>query len=73
VPDSYESSCLGAVVLGLYALKYIPSLEIVSDIIGQTSQTQPIAKNVEIYQNIFPIYKRLLQLLQTEYANLANL
>jgi sugar (pentulose or hexulose) kinase len=50
VPEQYESSCLGAAVLGLYALKEISSFNIVSDMIGETHRHQPIAANVETYK-----------------------
>ncbi len=73
VPESYESSCFGAAVLGLYALDLIPSLESVSQIIGETHRHQPIAKNVEKYQHIIPVYKRLLDKFQEEYTCLAHM
>jgi len=73
VPASYESTCLGAAVLGLYALKKIPSLDVVSQMIGACQQQQPLPKNVEIYQKIIPLYNRLLNLLQEEYASITQL
>jgi gluconokinase len=73
VPASYESTCLGAAVLGLYALKKIPSLDVVSEMLGKTEQHQPRRENVEIYQKIIPLYNRLLHHLQGEYANIAQL
>ncbi len=73
VPVSYESSCLGAAVLGLYALKKVPSLDVVSQMIGKTEQHQPLLANVEVYQKIILLYTRLLHHLQKEYANIAQL
>ncbi|MFB8787481.1 MAG: gluconokinase [Potamolinea sp.] len=73
VPVSYESSCLGALVLGLYALEKIPSLNVVSQMLVNSEQLQPIQENVEIYQKILPLYTRLLKHLQTEYTNIAQL
>lgn len=73
VPASYESTCLGAAVLGLYALQKIPSLDVVSQMIGACKQQQPLPKNVEIYQKIIPLYNRLLNLLQKEYASITQL
>ncbi len=73
VPERYESSCLGAAVLGLYALKKITSLNIVSEMIGETYRHQPIAANVETYKKILPIYTRVLQNLQGEYESIARL
>ncbi len=73
VPQQYESSAFGAAILGLYALKEISSLNIVSEMIGQTHRHQPIAANVETYKKILPIYTRLLQSFQAEYESIARL
>jgi gluconokinase len=73
VPASYESTCLGAAVLGLYALNKIPTLDRVSQMLGLSEPQQPIQENVEIYRKVIPVYNRLLHLLQGEYANLAQL
>jgi gluconokinase len=73
VPEQYESSCLGAAVLGLYALKEISSFKIVSEMIGETYRHQPIATNAETYKQILPIYTRVLQKLQGEYESIARL
>ncbi len=73
VPEQYESSCLGAAVLGLYALKEIPSLDIVSQMIGETYKHQPLTANVQTYQKILPIYTHILQTLQGEYESIAQL
>lgn len=73
VPESYESSCFGAAILGMLALGEIHTLEIAPDMIGTTHCHQPIAKNVEVYEKVIPIYRRLLEKLQPEYAALAYL
>lgn len=73
VPEQYESSAFGAAVLGLYALKKIASLDITSEMIGETYRHQPITANVEIYQKIFPIYTRVLESLKREYESIAKL
>ncbi|MBW4543096.1 MAG: gluconokinase [Symplocastrum torsivum CPER-KK1] len=73
VPEQYESSCLGAAVLGLYALQEISSLDIVSEMIGATYRHHPIAANAQTYRKILPIYTRVLQHLQGEYESIARL
>lgn len=73
VPQQYESSCLGAAVLGLYALQAISSLNLVSGMIGETYRHQPIAANVATYKKILPIYTRLLHSFQGEYESIAKL
>lgn len=73
VPEQYESSCLGAAILGLYALQEISSLDIASQIMGETYKHQPLPANVETYQKILPIYTCLLQTFQKEYESIAQL
>ncbi|MGF1482549.1 MAG: gluconokinase [Cyanophyceae cyanobacterium] len=72
VPKSFQSSALGAAVLGLYALNNLSSLE-VSSMIGETYQQKPIPRNVAMYQKILPLYKSLLNKFQTEYESIAQL
>ncbi|MBP3039609.1 gluconokinase [Bacillaceae bacterium Marseille-Q3522] len=67
VPESFESSCLGAVVLGMYALGEIEDFSIMSELVGSTHTHQPIPENVEIYQDITPIFIRVSRLLEHEY------
>ena len=73
VPQQYESSCLGAAVLGLYALQAISSLNVVAEMIGETYRHQPIPANVATYRKILPIYTRLVQRFQGEYESIAQL
>ncbi len=73
VPEQYESSCLGAAVLGLYALKKISSFDLISEMIGTTHQHQPITAHVETYKKMLPIFTRLLERFQKEYESLAQL
>ncbi|WP_346293448.1 gluconokinase [Sphaerothrix gracilis] len=71
IPETYESSCFGAAVLGLYALGIISSLEGVADMIGETHRHQPIPENVRKYRQILPLYQHLLQRFKAEYAAIA--
>lgn len=72
VPESFESSCLGAVVLGMYALGEIEDFSIVNDMIGHTHIHEPDPDCSEIYQELLPIYIRLSRLLTEEYGNIAD-
>ena len=72
VPESFESSCLGAVVLGMYALGEIKDFSIMSELVGSTHIHKPIPKNVEIYQDIIPIYTNLSKILKDEHERIAN-
>ncbi|MDC8785414.1 gluconokinase [Roseateles koreensis] len=72
VPESFESSCLGAAVLGLYALGRIKSLNVVSEMVGATHRHSPIAAHVEIYQRLLPIFHAIPVQLAQQYAALAR-
>lgn len=67
VPESYESSCLGAVVLGLYAIGEIEDFSIISEWVGSTHHHEPIEEHVEIYNELAPIYIRLSRKFNEEY------
>lgn len=50
IPESYESSCLGACILGLYATGKIDSFEAVSEMVGDTYKHTPheaAVKNID--------------------------
>lgn len=71
VPESFESSCLGAAILGLYSLGEIDSLNVVSEMVGASHHHEPNQENVAVYQELVPIYIRLSRILKEEYANIS--
>ncbi|MFC9710904.1 gluconokinase [Paenibacillus sp. NPDC056933] len=71
IPESIESSCLGAAVLGLYALGRIDSLSAVSGMIGSTHRHQPDPDSVRIYRELLPIFIRISRKFEEEYADIA--
>ncbi|ULL15267.1 gluconokinase [Paenibacillus sp. H1-7] len=71
VPESVESSCLGAAILGLYGIGEIDSLHVVSGMVGATHHHVPNKDNVVIYQELSRIYVRLSRLLKEEYGEIA--
>jgi gluconokinase len=71
IPESFESSCLGAAILGLYSLGEIDSLNAVSEMVGATFHHTPNSENVSIYEDLTPIYIRISRLLQEEYESIA--
>lgn len=73
VPTQHESSCLGAAMLGLYALQVFDSLAISSQLIPATLSHQPIDQNVAIYQQIMPIYQQLVDQFIDSYPVIAQL
>jgi gluconokinase len=71
IPEDYESSCLGAVVLGLYALGKVDSLDVVSEMVGATHHHNPDPEHVTVYQELLPIYLRIMRKLEEEYEGIA--
>ena len=71
VPESFESSCLGAAVLGLYALGRVDSLNVIAEMVGATHRHAPMAGNVAIYQRLLPIYLSIPAKLEQEYRAIA--
>lgn len=72
VPESVESSCLGAAILGLNAIGEADSLDVAAGMIGSTYRHEPIAENTEIYAEITRIYIRISRLLEPEYKSIAD-
>ncbi|MNP25340.1 Xylulose kinase [compost metagenome] len=72
IPEDFESSCLGAVVLGLYALGKIDSFDVVSSMVGGTIEHTPITENSAIYNELLPTYIRISRQLTEEYDAIAK-
>ncbi|MEM8829918.1 MAG: gluconokinase [Cyanobacteria bacterium P01_G01_bin.19] len=73
IPASYESSCLGAAILGRYALGELADLTQIKIKSESDKLYQPIASNTAKYREILPIYARLVAAFQTEYRVIAKL
>ncbi|MEC2055293.1 gluconokinase [Peribacillus psychrosaccharolyticus] len=72
VPESYESSCLGACILGLYATGKIESFDVVSEMIGNTFKHLPRAEAVNEYRQLLPIFIDLSRILEKDYSRIAD-
>lgn len=72
VPESFESSCLGAVVLGMYGNGMIDSLEEVKEMVGSVHSHQPDPKATEAYTKLMPIFIRVPRLLEEEYEAISS-
>ncbi|AMY06313.1 gluconokinase [Staphylococcus condimenti] len=72
VPESYESSCLGACVLGLKALGEIDDFSIIEEMVGTTHAHEPNQKAVEMYQQLISIFIDLSRSLESQYAKIAD-
>ncbi|MGO4791586.1 gluconokinase [Paenibacillus sp. 2KB_20] len=72
VPESYESSCLGAVVLGLYATGRADSLDIVETMVGGTHEHQPVKESSDVYKALLPIFIRISRKLEEDYEAISQ-
>lgn len=72
VPESFESSCLGAVILGMYATGEINDFSNAAEMMGPTQRYQPNDAASTVYRELLPIYIRLLRLLTEEYDSIAD-
>ncbi|MEH7125662.1 gluconokinase [Bacillus sp. JJ1503] len=71
VPESYESSCLGACILGLYSFGKIESFEVASHMIGSTYKHTPEGGAVKEYQQLLPIFINLSHVLTEDYTRIS--
>lgn len=72
VPESYESSCLGACILGLYATGKIETFDVVSEMIGNTYKHLPKEEAVNEYRQLLPIFINLSRILENDYTKIAD-
>lgn len=56
IGDNYESSCLGAIMLGMLAVGRVSNLEDCSYLIGKTLTYEARDQNVKSYKELFEIY-----------------
>lgn len=67
VSETIESSALGAVILGRYAIGETPSLEVDASFIKTKDSSLPLPAHVEIYHELVPLYIRIGKLFETGY------
>ena len=72
VPESFESSCLGAVVLGLYSIGRIDSFDTVFGMIGSTHRHEPVRDHAKVYKQLLPIYISVYRSLESQYQAIAD-
>ncbi|WP_028611395.1 gluconokinase [Paenibacillus harenae] len=71
VPESFESSCLGAAILGLYSIGEVDSLHVVSTMMGTSHKHVPNTDHVEQYKELSRIFVRMSRILTDEYREIA--
>jgi len=72
IPDSFESSCLGAAVLGWVSLGQLPDLTAVAGLVGHEQKVHPEPSAVNTYQRLYPIYQALTTAYQPLFSALAD-
>jgi gluconokinase len=72
IPESFESSALGAAVIAMKSLGMIDDLSAVKDMVGVTHTHQPNPAVFPVYRQLLPIWIRLTRELSTEYAAIAD-
>ena len=71
MPESYESSCLGACVLGLKAIGKLMT-SIIEEMVGTTNAHQPNQNTVAIYQELVKIFINISRSITESYSEIAN-
>ncbi|MCF1619884.1 hypothetical protein LQF61_07325, partial [Tetragenococcus koreensis] len=72
VPQAFESSCLGAAVVGMKSIGVIDELAEVRNFVGKTETYAPNPDHFDVYRELVPIYIRLTRQLKTEYQTIAD-
>lgn len=72
IPESYESSCLGACLLGLYALGEIDSFDVVEEFVGTSHKHTPIPEHTKEYEQLMPIFISISRAMLGEYEKIAQ-
>jgi len=72
VPKMVEGSCLGAAMLGLYALGYLDSLEAGLALVGKGDRHKPDDAAVMRYKTILPLYGALVDAVKPLYGALSR-
>ncbi len=73
IPHSFESGCLGAVVMAMVSLGMIDDLSAVTKLVSSVSSYEPDQANVATYQKYLPIFQQVEGLLAPAYSTIANL
>ncbi|MGB3683720.1 MAG: gluconokinase [Rubrobacteraceae bacterium] len=72
-PESYESSCLGAALLGMKALDVIDSLEAAQEMLEISTRHQPIEQNAALYEKLVQIFGKLYEQLEPQFTEISKL
>lgn len=72
VPETVESACLGAAILGLYAMGEIDDLSEVKKMVKTRTINHPDKEKGLVYKELLPIFIRLSRLYEQEYEAIVD-
>lgn len=72
VPESYESSCLGAAVLAMKSLGMIKDISDVKNMVGVVNTHKPNPQHDKVYDELIPVWRRLMNVLSSEFESIAT-
>lgn len=72
-PESYQSSCLGAALLGMKALGAIDSLDVVKSLVGSDTRQSPDPDDAQVYGKLVKTFARLYERLEPEFIEIAKI
>ena len=72
-PESYESSCWGAALLGMKAVGTIDSLDAADEMTQTSTRCQPEEDNIAVYEKLMEIFTRLYGRLEPEFTEISKL
>lgn len=67
IPENYESSCLGAAVLGMQSLGYTNVISELENMIGKIDKYEPTPNNFLIYRQLMMRWMHLCEVFEPEY------
>lgn len=70
VPESIESSCFGAAMLGLFALGKLKSLDEVTKLVGSTHRHVPDPASAAVYRRLAPLFSAIPRQLEAQYREI---
>ncbi|MBP2032268.1 gluconokinase [Clostridium algifaecis] len=73
IAESYESSGLGAAVIGMKALGVIDNIEEVENLVPISKEFYPDEKNHDIYMKNYKIFDRLYEKLKDEFKEITKI
>ena len=73
VPKSFESGCLGAVVMAMQSLGELDDLSTVNKMIGQVEAYLPDEETASLYHQYLKVFKQVENQLLPTYAALVGL